>query len=95
VLHELIENEPADLRDSLRLWVSSYNSSHSTLMTRVVAKSGQDDLALTSAQPSVLFVNGLPVEKNVLLGLMRKMKTFIQAFALLRELKGEVQIVHG
>ncbi len=95
VLHDLVENEPADIRDALKFWVSSYNSSHSTLMTRVVAKSGQDDLALTSAQPGVLYISGLPVEKNVLLGLKRKEKTIAQAFALLRESQGEVKIVQG
>ncbi len=95
VLHELVEDGPANVRDALRLWVSSYNSSHSTLMTRVVAKAGHDELVLTSSQPGVLYVSGLPVEKNVLLGLRRKLKTFTQAFAILGELEGDVQIVQG
>jgi len=95
VLHELIESEPASLRDALRFWVSSYNSSHSTLMTRVVAKQNQDDLVLTSAQPGVLYLSGLPVEKNVFLGLRRKMKTMEQAFSLLRDLEGAVEIVQA
>lgn len=63
VLCELVENEPKPVRDALRFWISSYNSSHSTLMTRVVAKQHQPDLVLTSAQPGVLYISGLPVEK--------------------------------
>ena len=34
--------DPA-LREVLRFWLLSYNASHTTMMTRVVAKSGQDD----------------------------------------------------
>ena len=92
---ELVENEPRSIRDALRFWVSSYNSSHSTLMTRVVAKQGQPDLALTSAQPGVLYISGLPVEKNIFLGLRRKMKTVHKAFAALRGLEGQVEVRHG
>lgn len=95
VLQELIEDAPANIRDALRLWVSSYNYSHSTLMTRVVAKADHDELVLTSAQPGVLYVSGLPVEKNVLLGLRRKLRTFAEAFVVLGELEGDIQIVHG
>jgi hypothetical protein len=91
-LHSLIEDQPASMRDALRLWISSYNSSHSTLMTRVVAKRGQPNLVLTSAQPGVLYISGLPVEKNVLLGLRRKMTTLTEAFALLRDTDGEAQV---
>src|SRR3546814_17699235 len=49
-------------------------------MTRVVAKSGQKDLVVTSAQPGVLYVSGLPVEKNFFAGLRRKLTTIAQAF---------------
>ena len=37
------------LRDALRFWLLSYNASHATIMTRVVAKRGQKDLVLTGA----------------------------------------------
>lgn len=91
----LVENEPKPIRDALRFWISSYNSSHSTLMTRVVAKQGQADLALTSAQPGVLYISGLPVEKNVFLGLRRKTKTIQEAFTMLRGLEGQVEVRQG
>lgn len=95
VLHELIENEPPEMRDPLQFWISSYNSSHSTLMTRVVAKKNHDELALTSAQPGVLYLSGLPVEKNIFLGLRRKLKTVTQAFATLQDMTGQVEVIQG
>ena len=80
------------LRDALRFWLLSYNASHATIMTRVVAKSGQKDLALTSAQPGVLYVSGLPVEKNLIAGLRRKLSTISSAFAVTRGRKGRVEV---
>lgn len=68
------------LGDALRFWLLSYNASHATIMTRVVAKSGQKDLVVTSAQPGVLYVSGLPVEKNVFRGLARKLTSIANAF---------------
>ena len=69
------------LRDAIRFWLLSYNASHATIMTRVVAKSGQKELVVTSAQPGVLYVSGLPVEKNLFRGLARKLTTIAAAFA--------------
>ena len=80
------------LRDALRFWLLSYNASHATIMTRVVAKSGQRNLTLTSAQPGVLYVSGLPVEKNLVLGLRRKLSTITSAFAATRGRKGRVEV---
>lgn len=80
------------LRDALRFWLLSYNASHATIMARVVAKSGRRDLTLTSAQPGVLYVSGLPVEKNLVLGLRRKLSTITNAFATTHGLKGRVEV---
>ena len=68
------------LRDALRFWLLSYNASHATAMTRVVAKTGHDELVVTGAQPGVLYISGLPVEKNILDGLRRKMVTIAKGF---------------
>jgi hypothetical protein len=57
-LWNLIESFPANLQDGLRLLVLSYNSTHSTLMTRVVVKDGESDFVLTGAQTGVLYVSG-------------------------------------
>ncbi|WP_448616205.1 DNA methyltransferase [Modestobacter sp. URMC 112] len=77
-----LAGQPAHLRDALELLVLSYNASHSTLLTRVVAKKQQPELVVTGAQSGVLYVSGLPVEKNILAGLRRKVRTFRDAFAL-------------
>ena len=83
------------LRDALRFWLLSYNASHATIMTRVVAKTDQKDLVVTSAQPGVLYVSGLPVEKNLFAGLRRKLTTIVSAFATIHERKGTVEVHQG
>jgi len=83
---------PEHLQAPLRFWLLSYNAAHSTIMTRVVAKKGQADLVVTSAQPGVLYVSGLPVEKNVFAGVRRKIRTIQQAFALTHGHDGLVDV---
>ncbi|MCU1453837.1 MAG: methylase [Acidimicrobiales bacterium] len=90
-----VDRHPKFLGDALRLWVLSYNSSHSTLMTRVVAKSGQPDLVLTGAQSGVLYVSSLPVEKNILKGLQRKSAVFADAFSLTEGSRSAVQVLNA
>lgn len=87
-----IDSFPEELRDALRLWVLSYNESNSTLMTRVVAKKGSKDLVMTSAQSGVLYISNLPVEKNMLIGLERKIKPFVAAFDYLDGCSGKVMV---
>lgn len=94
-LWQIIDEQPSALRAPLRLWASSYNSSHSTLMTRVVAKTDQRDLVLTSSQPGVLYISSLPVEKNVFIGLRRKLRTFAEAFKVLQNTSGQVEVRQG
>lgn len=91
---ELVDNFPEDLRDALRLLILSYNSAHSTLMTRVVVKKEQRDLVLTGAQSGVLYISGLPVEKNVIEGIARKSKVFKKAFQLLHGSRSRVDVFH-
>lgn len=80
------------IRDALHFWLLSYNASHATIMTRVVAKRGQKDLVLTSAQPGVLYISGLPVEKNLFDGLRRKMTTITRAFSVIHGRMGKVEV---
>ena len=89
---ERTKSYDASLGDALRFWLMSYNASHATLMARVVAKSAQKELVVTSAQPGVLYISGLPVEKNLIVGLERKLKTIANAFATVRGCKGRVQV---
>ena len=83
---------PDTVRDALRFWLLSYNAAHATIMTRVVAKTNQDELVVTSAQPGVLYVSGLPVEKNLLAGLRRKLNTIAKAFAVIHGREGRVEV---
>ena len=90
-----ISQYPEDIRDALKIFILSYNSAHSTLMTRVVAKKNNPDFVITGAQPGVLYISGLPVEKNILFGLQRKLKTFVEAFQKIESSNGEVQFING
>jgi len=83
-LLDLIDERDPSVRQALRLLVLSYNQSHSTLMTRVVVKHGQSDFVLTGAQSGVLYVSSLPVEKNVIEGIARKVKPLRESFDLIR-----------
>lgn len=83
------------LGDALKFWLLSYNSSHATIMTRIVAKANQSDFVVTSSQPGVLYVSSLPVEKNLLSGLQRKLTTIMEAFELVRGHKGNIKVVNA
>jgi len=95
ILMQVIESEPEHLHDALRLFVLSYNASHSTLMTRVVLKQNSKDFVLTGAQSGVLYVSGLPVEKNIFRGLQRKLGVFVRSFEMLHGTSGAVDVVTG
>lgn len=90
-----LKNSKTEYREALKLWILSYNSSHSTLMTRVVLKKNQSDFVLTGAQPGVLYISSLPVEKNIILGLQRKIKTFSSAFKLVENSNSVVNTLWG
>lgn len=77
---------------ALRFWLLSYNAAHATVMTRVVAKSRQPDLVVTSAQPGVLYVSGLAVEKNLIAGLRRKLSTIARAFEAVHGRRSRVEV---
>lgn len=79
---DLANEQREPMRSALKFLILSYNASHSTLMTRIVAKRDQRDFVLTGAQSGVLYISGLPVEKNVLIGIARKAGTIAEAFAM-------------
>lgn len=91
-LWELAGAYRGGLRDALRFWLLSYNAAHATIMSRVVAKTSQQELVTTSAQPGVLYVSGLPVEKNLFDGLRRKLTTIASAFETTRGRTGKVTV---
>lgn len=86
------EKYPAKLQKALRFWISSYNHSHSTLMSRVVCKESSKELVLTSGQPGALYISSLPVEKNVFAGLKGKLPLVKKAFETLSGRRNNVSI---
>lgn len=93
-LWNLTETYPPIIADALKLLLLSYNATHCTLMTRVVAKKNSKDFVLTGAQSGVLYISKIPVEKNILLGLKRKSKPFYDAYLQLEKCTGNV-VVHN
>jgi DNA modification methylase len=86
------EAYPEQIRNALRFWISSYNATHSTLMTRVVCKRRARDLVVTSAQPATLYIGSLPVEKNVFAGLRTKLKPVAAAFLKMYSRDGAISV---
>jgi hypothetical protein len=78
--------------NAIRLLLLSYNASHATLMTRVVVKKNSKDFVLTSAQSGVLYISSLPVEKNIFMGVKRKLKSFEDAFSYLSRCSGHIDV---
>ena len=98
VLSQLLKkvaSYPHEIQNALKIFILSYNQSHSTLMTRVVAKKGNKDFVLTGAQSGVMYISSLPVEKNIIEGLKRKIKTFRDAIDLVHNSKSCVKFVNG
>ncbi len=93
-LWELTQGYSAKERDALQLLLLSYNATHCTMMTRVVAKKKSKDFVLTGAQSGVLYISKLPVEKNILLGLKRKSIPFYDAYKVLEKCTGEF-VIHN
>lgn len=91
-LWKLTEQYSDSIRDALQLLLLSYNATHCTMMTRVVAKRNAKDFVLTGAQSGVLYISKLPVEKNILLGLRRKSAPFYEVYRLLEKCTGELKI---
>jgi 16S rRNA G966 N2-methylase RsmD len=90
-----IEAIPQAYQKALQLLLLSYNSSHSTLMTRVVVKQNNTDFVVTGAQSGVLYISNLPVEKNIFEGVRRKIKTLSKAFELMEASGSEVRVYNA
>lgn len=93
-LWELTNGFSPKIGDALRLLLLSYNAAHATLMTRVVVKKNSKDFVLTGAQSGVLYISSLPVEKNIISGIKRKTKNFVEAFRYVNKCNGRVQIIN-
>jgi len=91
-LWEKMKLQPTELQDALKLLLLSYNATHSSLMSRVVVKKKNVDFVTTGAQSGVLYISNLPVEKNILEGVKRKIKTFAEAFSLIENSESQVEV---
>lgn len=94
-LWEAVQRQREHLQPALKLLCLSYNAAHSTIMSRVVAKKNSKELVLTGAQSGVLYVSALPVEKNVLNGVERKINTFCDAFEIVGSSRSKVSVFHS
>lgn len=56
----------------LAFLISSYDLTHSTLMTRIIFKAGGKKPVLTGYQSGTLYISSLPVEKNVFEGILKQ-----------------------
>lgn len=59
----------SSVRNALAFLINSYDLTHSTLMSRVIFKSGGKKPVLTGYQSGTLYLSSLPVEKNVIDGI--------------------------
>ena len=64
-------------------------------MSRVVVKKGSKDFVLTGAQSGVLYVSSLPVEKNIIMGIRRKLGCFEDAFGYLNKCSGHIEVINA
>ena len=95
VMHNLwnrTKSYPDKIRNAIQLLLLSYNASHATLMTRVVVKKNTKDFVLTGAQSGVLYISSMPVEKNIITGIKRKLRYFEDAFSYLNKCTGHIEI---
>jgi 16S rRNA G966 N2-methylase RsmD len=94
-LWDKVNDYPAEFQNALKFLLLSYNASHSTLMTRVVIKKNSPDFVITGAQSGVLYISNLPIEKNILEGIKRKINTLKQAFQQIDNCRGTVKVVNA
>ena len=94
-LWDKVSDYPKAYQNALKLLLLSYNSSHSTLMTRIVVKKNNNDFVITGSQSGVLYISNLPIEKNIFEGVKRKVKTFKQAFELVRDSESSVSVYNS
>jgi len=65
--------------------INSYDSTHSTLMTRIIFKGGGKKPILTGSQSGTLYISALPIEKNILLGLLKqKLQIILDSIRLIK-----------
>ena len=70
---------------NINFLINSYDLTHSTLMTRIIFKSGGKKPILTGYQSGTLYIPSLPVEKNIIEGIQKqKLGIIANSFAKIR-----------
>jgi len=95
ILWQKAGNYSTTICNAIRLLLLSYNASHATLMTRVVVKKNSKDFVLTGAQSGVLYISSLPVEKNIITGVKRKLRYFEETFEYLDKCTGHIEVYNS
>lgn len=57
---------------AIEFLINSYDLTHSTLMSRVIFKGGGKKPVLTGYQSGTLYISSLPVEKNIIQGILKQ-----------------------
>lgn len=94
-LWEATSRFDSQLRDALRYWLLGYNTTHSTLMPRLVVKKGAKGFAISGAQSGVLYIPRIALEQNVLRGLERRVALVASALGATHGHKTAIRIVRG
>lgn len=72
-------------RKTIEFLINSYDLTHSTMMSRLIFKSGGQKPVLTGYQSGTLYFSSLPVEKNIIEGLRKqKLGIITDSLALVR-----------
>ncbi|MCR1345614.1 site-specific DNA-methyltransferase [Acidithiobacillus ferrooxidans] len=78
-------------RKTIEFLINSYDLTHSTMMSRLIFKSGGQKPVLTGYQSGTLYFSSLPVEKNIIEGIRKqKLGIISDSLALVRS-SGSVQ----
>ena len=79
-LRDKAKNSPIERQ--LKFLINSYDLTHSTLMSRIIFKSGGKKPVLTGYQSGTLYIPSLPVEKNIIEGIRnQKLKIILKSLA--------------
>lgn len=86
VLSYLMEKIRKKGNKALAFLVQSYNLTHSTKMSRIIFKKGNNKPILTSHQSGTLYISSLPVEKNLINGILNtKLNIVVNALSKISE----------
>jgi len=79
------EAKKSQYRKAIEFLINSYDLTHSTMMSRLIFKSGGQKPVLTGYQSGTLYFSSLPIEKNIIEGIRKqKLGIISDSLALVR-----------